>query len=512
MNRSSTRSVQSPGLQGAAQRLRVAAHNAIARVPGTRPKEVAIDLAGSFPARRMPAPAFYGIPLRSLGAQEMSLQELADITDALSRAPWIERVVFRIHRLTVNHATAYALRRAIRLLRDRGKRTLVYITRFTEPAYAVAAAADEVVAPESAEVCLYGFGLTVPLLGDALARFGLRFDRFSAGDNKHALEELVSTHLADEHRKQLACILAAIEAMYVEQIADDRRLSRDAVRNAFQEGITSAARLAELGFIDRVAYEDEVIQPDPMPIKEAYRLLPLHQTTRVERIGVISASGLIVPGVSRRVAHHPALCGAETLTKAFREARKDKRTVALVLHIDSPGGSALASDLIWREVKRSERPVVAALGSVAASGGYYIATAARHVVTTPATIVGSIGAVAGRLSIDKLLERFGVHTELLQTSPYTHIGNPLHALTDDEKDHLQRSAHEVHMRFASRVAEGRRLEGDRLDELTRGDIWLGDEAVRRGLADELGDIERAIERAAHFAGIDRDAQVWDIRP
>ena len=123
-----------------------------------------------------------------------------------------------------------------------------------------------------------------------------------------------------------------------------------------------------------------------------------------------------------------------------------------------------------------------------------------------------VSVVAGRLVVDQLLERLGVHAELLQTSPYAHIGNPLHALTDDEKDLVQRAAREVHMRFASRVSEGRRLEGERLDELTRGDIWLGDEAVRLGLADELGDIERALERAAHFAGIDRDAQVWDIRP
>lgn len=226
-----------------------------------------------------------------------------------------------------------------------------------------------------------------------------------------------------------------------------------------------------------------------------------------------SLAGLIVPGVSRRLhPNHPALCGAETIAKAFREARKDKRTVALVLYIDSPGGSALASDLIWREVKRMDRPVVAALGSVAASGGYYVATAARHVVVTPATITGSIGAVAGRLVVDQLLDRLGVHTELLQTSPYAHIGNPVHALGDDEKELVQRAAHEVHMRFSQRVGEGRRLHGEKLDEVTRGDVWLGDEAVRRGLADEVGDIEMALERAAHLAGIDRDCQIWDIRP
>jgi protease-4 len=368
------------------------------------------------------------------------------------------------------------------------------------------------VAPESAEVCLYGFGITVPFVKDALARFGIQFERFSAGDNKRALEELVADHLSDAHRKQLEGLLGGIEAMYVDQICEDRRMSRDAIRNAFQEGVTSAARLEELGFIDRVAYEDEVVHPDPTPIKDAYRLLPLRQNTRIERIGVISLTGLIVPGVSRRIAQHPALCGAETIAAAFREARRDKHTVALVLAIDSPGGSALASDLIWREVKRSERPVVAALGAVAASGGYYVASAARHVVVTPGTITGSIGAVAGRVVVDQLLERLGVHTELLQTSPYAHIANPLHALNDDEKDLLQRAAREVHMRFSSRVAEGRRLDGGRLDELTRGDVWLGDEAVRLGLADEVGDIECALDRAAHFAGIDRDAQVWDIRP
>lgn len=500
----------------ALRRLRVAAHNALTHLPAARPTHVLVDLTGSYPAGRPDRPGRFGIEHLLFGPPDVSLEALASTVRSLSRASWLETVVFRLQRLHVDYATAYSLRRLIHVLRDHGKRTIAIVSRVTQAAYLVASAADEVVAPESAEIHLRGCAVSAIFMRDALANLGVHFDRVAIGEHKTALEELVRQEASAVHRGQLEAVVKALDDAYVEQVATDRRLTPEHVRAAIDRGITSARDLREADLIDRIAYEDEVIPPQTRTLRDVHRFLHLPGASGDQRIAMISLTGLIAPGKSRKLPFHArplgSVAGAETIAACIGEARRDARTAALVFYVDSPGGSALASDLIWHEVRRTaeHKPVVAIMGGMAASGGYYALAAAHRVIATPFTLTGSIGVVMGKLVTEGLLARLGLHSELFGRGRFAHLDHPSRSLSEAERQLLLRTGQEIHARFAARVADGRRLAPDQIGPIANGAMWLGAEAVDLGLADEIGDVELGLRRAAELAGISRDASVWNV--
>lgn len=506
----------SHGATTAWRRVRVAAHNALTHLPTSRPTHVLVELTGSYPASRPARPGRFGIELPLFGPPDVSIEELASTVRALSRASWLEVVVLRLQRLHVDYATAYSLRQLIHALRAHGKRTIAIVSRVTQAAYLVASAADEVVAPESAEVHLRGCAVSAIFMHDALAKLGVHFDRVAIGEHKTALEELVRQEPSAAHRGQLEALVNALDDAYVEQVAADRRLTPEHVGAAIDQGITCARGLREAGLIDRIAYEDEAIPPQTRALAEVRRFLHEPGASGGERIAMISLTGLIAPGKSRNLPSHArplgGIAGAETIAARFGEVRRDARTAALVFYVDSPGGSALASDLIWHEVRRTaeHKPVIAIMGGTAASGGYYALAAAHRVIATPFTLTGSIGVVLGKLVTEGLLARLGLHAELFGRGRFAHLDTPSRPLSDAERQLLVRTGQEVHARFTARVAEGRRLAADRIGAIANGAVWLGTEAVDRGLADEIGDVELGLQRAAELAGISRDVPVWNV--
>jgi protease-4 len=473
---------------------------------------VVIDLSGSLPIR----PARSDLPGRTgqLRSRPRSLHELAALLRALAAARWLEGAVFRLDGLEVTYPTAYALRRLIHEFRESGKFATAFLSTISRRAYYVACAADEVIAPETADVRLHGVGVCRFFFGEALARLGVRFEKVAVGEAKTAMDGFARHDMSPAERQQLEAILAELEDQFTKEVAIDRHLPPARVRAAIDEGATSAQRLEELGLVDRVAYEDEVVGAEKPQFAEAQRFLPMRASGGGKSIAVVSLTGLIVPGSSAppRMLRPSGISSSDAISRALRLAAADERVGAVVLHVDSPGGSALASDLIWRAVRLAgaSKPVVALMGAVAASGGYYAAAAARHVVAAPATITGSIGVVTGKFVADGLLERHGIRAELLERGPYALVGSPARALSKDERGLLERSTREVYARFVARVADGRRIAPERVDALGQGRIWLGSDAVKVGLVDELGDWETALSRAAELAGISRDAPIWDV--
>jgi len=501
-----------PGPWATAQRLRAAAHNLVLRLPGPRPRRVVIDLTGKLPAR--PPRADLAGRTGLIRSRPRSLHELAALLRSLGAAPWLGGAVFRIDGLDVPYASAHAIRRLIHEFRSSGKAAVALLSTLSRRAYYVACAADEVIVPEAADVRLHGVGICRLFFGEALAQLGVRFEKVAVGESKTAMDEFVRRDMSPADRAQLEAILGGLESQFVHDVAMDRRLSPSDVRAAIDEGVTSAERLKELGFIDRVAYEDEIIEPGSPPFAVAQRFLPMRAPEGDRFVAVVSVTGLILPGRARP-SHSFFSSGVTTshaICRALRLAAEDELTGAIVLHIDSPGGSALASDLIWREahLAAARKPVVALLGAVAASGGYYVAAAARHVVAAPSTVTGSIGVVTGKIVADALLDRHGVHAELLERGRFAHLGSLARAWSDDERALLERSSREIYERFVARVAEGRRLARERVDAIGQGRVWLGADALRVGLVDELGDWETAVGRAADLAGIPRDAPIWDV--
>lgn len=495
----------------------VDARNAIAEMlPGERPAWVVIELEGAYPARSrrrklVPSP---GDVVR---ATDVSLEALERRVAALAGATWLEGVVLRFGELRVDATTVGALANQLGVLARAGKRVVAFATRLDTTSYALAASAHEIVVPESAELLVHGVALRTTFLGEALSRVGVTFDKLAIAEFKNAGDTFARASMSDAQRLQYDAFLERFEQVFVERVAQGRRVTPETVRGWLDQGVTSARTAQELGMIDRVAYEDEILDGRHRPWRAAVRFVRLPRVDASRgRVAVVSLQGTIVTGKSSRSPLPLPLvgqtAGSETLQRALRAAENDPSTKAIVFHVDSGGGSALASDLVWREVQRigAKKPIVAVMGSLAASGGYYVLTHARRVIAAPTTLTGSIGVVMGKFVLEGFNAKVGVHPEVLQRGRFANLLGSDHAFDEAERDHLQRSMDEVYQRFTARVAEGRKLTIERVRELGKGRIWAGVDALELGLVDELGDLALAVARAKELAGLPADAPTWNV--
>lgn len=509
-----------PAVETAIHRLRAGAQNVLSHLPGERPPWVVLELSGPIVAR-LRRPRILGIPVPpALVGGSHSLEEIAATLAILGRSDWLQGVAFRIDGMIADAATTYGLRRAIAGLRHAGKKTLAYLPRVDLPAHYVASAAEEIVCPESADFFLHGLGISVTFYRDALARFGVRFEKLAIDEYKNAFDTLIRQEMSPAHREQLEALLASFEAHYMDEIAAGRGVSASDVRASVDLGITSAAQAKERKLIDRIAYEDEVFGKSHRAFEEARRFvrIPLPPPGS-KRIAIVSLTGPIVSGRSRGapVPVPPfggGVAGSDTIVSALRMAGADPTTAAVVFHVDSGGGSALASDLIWREVRRvrEKKPVVGVMGAVAASGGYYVLASASRIVAAPTTITGSIGVLTGKPVLEGMFEKYGLHAEQIRRSKTALLFHPVKPWDDEARALVGRHNAEVYERFLARVAEGRKKTRDEVHALGRGHVYSGVDAKANGLVDDLGDLRTAIDLARDLSNAGPDAPVWSVAP
>ena len=354
---------------------------------------------------------------------------------------------------------------------------------------------------------------------DALARYGVSFEKVAIDEYKNAGDNFVRQEMSSAQREQYGALLDSLEATFLNDVAEARGVTPGQVQGWIDEGVTSAEQALDLGMIDRVAYEDEVLGKEHKPLRAGARFLTKKlRPLDTKRVAVVSLSGVIVSGKSRRTPFPLPLigslqAGSETLLRAFRTAEADENTAAIVFHVDSGGGSALASDLIWREVVRvrREKPVVAVMGNLAASGGYYVLTHADHVIAAPTTITGSIGVLASKVVLEDFNEKYGFNPQALSRGRYILAFNSSHSFDEEERALVERSIGEVYERFTGRVAQGRNMTKERVNEIGRGHIWSGRDALDIGLVDELGGVALGIQRAKEIAGLHEDAPTWNVQ-
>ena len=503
-------------VQSVVQVARARAKNLMQHLPGDRPEWVVVELAGTVAPRAERRRLFgFTVPGGGFGGHP-SLDRLLATLDALGRAPWLVGVLLRIEGFHADPATAYALRRGVAALRAAGKRTVAYLTQLDWTGYYVASAASEVVAPESADIGLRGLGLSVTFMRDFLARVGVRFEKLAIDEYKNAFDNLVRQEMSAAHREQLEVLLDRFEEHFTTTVGESRGLSAAAVRALVDQGLTSAEEARAHKLIDRIAYEDEIVGPKHRPLADVGRFLGTRVPSLGGRVAVVSLTGGIMPGKSRRLPSPVGskMAGAESVVRALRAAGADASTKAVVLFVDSGGGSALASDLIGREVRvlRDRKPVVAVMGAVAASGGYYVLTHANRVIAAPTTITGSIGVLTGKLVLEDLFAKWGLRAEQIRRGRYALMLDPATAFGDEERALLARANGEIYDRFVAKVADGRRMTVERVREIARGRVWAGADALAAGLVDELGDLETGVQRARELAGLGPDAAVWDVEP
>lgn len=478
---------------------------AIGRTPDAagEPDWVIVDLQGAYPAYppQMPLQA-----LLRLGA---TLEGLTERLDRIGKAGWVRGVLVRVGALTADLATADAVGRALGRLAER-KRVVAYLPDVSMTTLLVTARLREVVAPESATVSLPGFAAEPMFLGGFLRRRGIDVENLRIGEYKSALTPYSEERMDEHNREQLTAYLDSAERTWVGELAAARGADAHRAHGWIDGELTSAAQLLEAGLVTRVAYDDEIAEPvDDRHLGRAVELLGLRRPRRkADGVAVVPVVGAIVTGRSRPAPPLPFLpgpmAGSATVVANIRRAERDERTKAILLYVSSRGGSALASDLIGRAVARARKPVVAVMGDVAGSGGYYVLAQARHVVASPYTLTGSIGVVVGKPVLAELYARHGLRPEAVGRDRAL-WASPSRPFTQSEREWAERLMAETYDRFVARVATGRRLSRERVDELGRGRIWSGADAKELGLVDELGDLDTGLAAARRLGGLPADA-------
>lgn len=494
---------------------------------------VVLPIRGPYPERTVwhePLPfPFSRLPLFP---REVSLEDMQAIVQMLGSDRRVQNVVLRFDTLQADAAALFSLRRQFADLRAQGKRLVAWLPGSDIWDYYLASACDEVILPPPARLSALGLRAEAVFLKDVLALAGIEADLEAIAEYKTSPETFVRSTMSEPHREMLNSILDSYFDEIVAAIAQGRRLEPARVRELIDRMPLLPAEAVEAGLADAVLYEDELAAHLSRSGNTSYNLCawrdasrwlrqPLEWTTR-QTIGVVSLEGIIVPGRSRRVPLPVPLpiveaqAGAETLVQTLRQAEADPRITAVILHVDSPGGAAVASDLIGREVRRlrERKPVIALLGGQAASGGYYVAAQASRIVARPTTLTGSIGVWGGKVILAGLYRKLGVGREAVQRGAMAGFYSEMAPFTEEERARLRRDIGEHYARFKMVVAEGRRLSQERVEEVARGRVWTGAQAREIGLVDELGDFETALALAKELAGLDpeRDYTVLPVQP
>ncbi len=468
----------------------------------------------------------------------------AGILDVLQRAGHdasVQAVALRIGSLQAGWGQLDEIRSTLLELRARGRKVFVYLDRPGHAEFFLATAADHVAIAPLATLEILGLRAEVTFFKGVLERAGVTPHFQSAGEFKSYSEVFTREGMSDEHREALDVVLRGIHEAFVAAVAQGRGLEPEAVQALIDRGPFTADEAEEAGLLDEVLYPDQwktAIReelgehvPDDGEIKDpdargrhvfapAFRWLRMGRLLRRmnafvtprKKVVVLAAEGNIVETDASEVGL--GKIARRPLVAALRELRKDEDVAAVVLRINSPGGSGLASDMIWRELRRLRRkkPLVASMGSVAASGGYYLAMAADEVLAAPLTITGSIGVVAGKFDISALLGKLGVTRDVLSYGANTGLGSATEGLTEAERDRLQVQIGAFYDAFVEKAADCRGVDPGTLERHARGRIWTGTQAAERNLIDSTGTLGDAIRKAAVRAKLGTDYEVWYADP
>ncbi|MEW5850249.1 MAG: signal peptide peptidase SppA [Myxococcota bacterium] len=458
---------------------------------------------------------------RLLGAQpQHSLMALRRQMQRVAADPRTRGIILRIRNLNAGWATVQSIRDEILRLRKAGKRVLAYVMGADEETYYLACAADEIVMPPSAMMLVMGLRAEVNYLKDALDKVGLAAEVVAVSPYKSAGEPFVRSNMSEENRAQLERVMNVRYQQLRQGMAEGRKKSVDDVEALLRRMPMLASDAAKVGLVDATLYEDELEEhlkegerkPTILEWNEAHSRLVL-PPLRVHKklVAVVPVVGTIMQGPTsgKRVPLPLGTgdqVGSDSVAQSLRQLERMDHVAAVVIHVDSRGGDAFASDLIWREVLRlrAHKPVVVSMGNAAASGGYYLAAPASEIVAQPGTLTGSIGVIVVRPMARGLLDKLGVNTEVLTRGSRTGTFSATVPPNDDERAALRDLVMASYAQFRGRVMEGRKMAEEKLEPISGGRVYTGEEALGLGLVDRLGDLTEAVARARNLAGLPDD--------
>lgn len=456
------------------------------------------------------------------------IQTLRSVLDTLRKAKADPRVVALLLEpkgfTTPYWAKLQEVRDALADFRASGKPVYAYLEYGTDRDYFVAAAADRVFLMPSASLDLTGVASYEVFLRGTLDLVGIQPDLHHVGAYKTAVNQFVERGFTPEHREVSAELTQGIYDEIVLGIAHSRGRSEGEVRGLIDRGPFLAAQALEEGLVDGLAYRDEV-DAQLRAVSSAreratieagdYDRVSLRSLglNRGPRIAVIHVSGAIVSGESGLDPINGSAVGSDTLSEYIRRVRRDGSIRGVVLRIDSPGGSAIASDAIWRELmtlkedEETDRPIVASMSDLAASGGYYVAMAADSIVAHPSTLTGSIGIFGGKFVTGGLYAKLGANIESTSAGRFAEINSPVRPYNEDELVKLREQLQAFYDGFIEKVAAARGRTPAEIDVVAQGRVWTGRQALEHGLVDALGGLDRAVAEVKSLAGIPAEDDV-----
>ncbi len=454
-----------------------------------------------------------------------SLPTCMDRIQQAARDKSIKGVVLHIKGVEIGWARLNELQSAIAAVKAAGKPIWARMDDGGNKDYLLAAACDRIIMAESGTLMLTGIRAEVTFYKNLFDMLDIQADMLRVGAFKSAAEPYTRTEMSDEFKAEMEAILDDYYGSMVSQIVETRKLKEDLVRNVIDQGLISAARAKELGLIDTVAYQDELVSliaggdaTLDVRIREDYRkkkhnteldlfaLMEIlgsngeHVGSTRPRIAVLRLEGAIDSGNDPTSLFSESSISSDKIVPVIHKLAADTNVKAIVLRVDSPGGSALASDLIWRALETCNKPIVASMSDTAASGGYYISMGADVIFAEPGTLTGSIGVVGGKIAIEGLMKKVGVTTSVISRGANSGVMSMTTGFSDSERDAMQEMLNHTYEQFTQKAATGRKMEHKALEALARGRVYTGRQAKEIGLVDELGTLADAIKRARELAG------------
>jgi protease-4 len=431
----------------------------------------------------------------------------------------VRGIYLELSSVRAGFASLEEIRNALLDFKNSGKFVVAYGEAYSEGAYYLASVADKIILPPTGALELNGLESELVFFKGTLEKLDIEVEVFKVGTFKSAVEPFILDKMSDANRTQLRSFMNSIYDTYLSNVAVSRKIEKEKLKLISDSMLVrNAADALEYKLITDLDYYQEVENyiRSNVSTKEDEKInfvsyKKLLQDTKEEgakdkkNIAVIIANGDIVSGKGNEDR-----IGSESLSAQIRKAREDKDIKAVVLRINSPGGSALASDVIWNEVlqTRKVKPVIASMSDVAASGGYYIAMGCDAIVAQPNTITGSIGVFGLMLNTEAFLQnKLGITTDREKTGAYADLGSSTRSLTDHERAIIQQEVDRIYEDFTSKAADGRNMSQDALKEYAEGRVWSGTEALRIKLVDTLGGLQTAIELAALKAGLEEEPQI-----
>lgn len=409
------------------------------------------------------------------------------------------------------------VRQAILDFRASGKKVVGYMTSCSTGNYLLASACDRIVLHPSGEVRLVGLRSETSFYKGVLDKFGIRADLEHIGEYKSASDIFTREDMSDAHREVQNAILDDLYDQLTQSIAEERSWTQDDVKRLIDQGPFTAKQALSHGVIDQLAYRDELkgiakdITGKNSDLLKAGRYLGISEYENdwevpLPKIAIIEAEGMMMTGESFTDPFTGTrTMGSATIARAIRSVRKDSSIKAVVLRIDSGGGLVVAADTIWRELIRLKetKPLIVSMGDVAGSGGYYIAAPADVIIAAPGTITGSIGVVSGKYSLRGLYDKIGLHKEIIKRGKHADFYTDYGDYPTEERAIIHAQIQEIYQDFVAKVAEGRGMTKEAVDQVGRGRIWTGKQAKDIGLVDELGGLTLALSIAREKAGLSR---------